>query len=220
MENEEKVIIKSKPYNVKKTFLGIAIGALVLGIVLYCLKVASIAKYDYHREANSYIEALTYFAFGKSKYGSAFGGYSIFPTTVIPGIVIAIIFVILYFAYSKISITVTNKRVYGNTFFGKQVDLPVDSISAVGSGMMKGISVATSSGKITFSFIKNRDEIRTAITNLLNNRQTKQTVATTTIKQEIPQSNADELKKYKDLLDSGVISQEEFDAKKKQLLGL
>ena len=31
---------------------------------------------------------------------------------------------------------------------------------------------------------------------------------------------ADELKKYKELLDSGVISQEEFDAKKKQLLGL
>ena len=40
------------------------------------------------------------------------------------------------------------------------------------------------------------------------------------IKQEIPQSNADELKKYKELLDSGVITQEEFDAKKKQLLGL
>jgi len=33
-------------------------------------------------------------------------------------------------------------------------------------------------------------------------------------------SNADELKKYKDLLDSGVITQEEFDTKKKQLLGL
>ena len=33
-------------------------------------------------------------------------------------------------------------------------------------------------------------------------------------------SNADELKKYKDLLDSGIISQEEFEAKKKQLLGL
>ena len=36
-----------------------------------------------------------------------------------------------------------------------------------------------------------------------------------------PQStSADELKKYKELLDTGVISQEEFDAKKKQLLGL
>lgn len=33
-------------------------------------------------------------------------------------------------------------------------------------------------------------------------------------------SPADELKKYKDLLDSGIITQEEFDAKKKQLLGL
>lgn len=33
-------------------------------------------------------------------------------------------------------------------------------------------------------------------------------------------SDADELKKYKDLLDIGVITQEEFDAKKKQLLGL
>ena len=34
------------------------------------------------------------------------------------------------------------------------------------------------------------------------------------------QSNADELKKYKDLLDAGIITQEEFAAKKKQLLGL
>lgn len=33
-------------------------------------------------------------------------------------------------------------------------------------------------------------------------------------------SGADELRKYKDLLDDGIITQEEFDAKKKQLLGL
>lgn len=33
-------------------------------------------------------------------------------------------------------------------------------------------------------------------------------------------TNADELKKYKDLLDNGAITQEEFDAKKKELLGL
>lgn len=35
-----------------------------------------------------------------------------------------------------------------------------------------------------------------------------------------PLSAADELKKFKELLDSGIITQEEFDAKKKQLLGL
>ena len=33
-------------------------------------------------------------------------------------------------------------------------------------------------------------------------------------------SDSDEIKKYKELLDSGIITQEEFEAKKKQLLGL
>ena len=33
-------------------------------------------------------------------------------------------------------------------------------------------------------------------------------------------SAADEIKKFKELLDMGAITQEEFDAKKKQLLGL
>ena len=42
--------------------------------------------------------------------------------------------------------------------------------------------------------------------------------ASTTVVNQI--SSADELKKFKELLDSGVITQEEFDAKKKQLLGL
>ena len=41
-----------------------------------------------------------------------------------------------------------------------------------------------------------------------------------TLKKEGSQSTADELKKFKELLDSGIITQEEFDAKKKQLLGL
>jgi len=35
-----------------------------------------------------------------------------------------------------------------------------------------------------------------------------------------PISNADELKKFKELLDSGAITQEEYDSKKKELLGL
>ena len=35
-----------------------------------------------------------------------------------------------------------------------------------------------------------------------------------------PLSSADELKKFKELLDNGVITQEEFEAKKKQILGL
>ena len=64
--------------------------------------------------------------------------------------------------------------------------------------------------------LKNRDELHEEISKLLIGRQEKSAV----IKQETPQSTANELKKYKALLDSGTITQAEFDAKKKQLLGL
>ena len=116
---------------------------------------------------------------------------------------------------------VSDKRVYGKAAFGKRVDLPVDFVSAISSKWPKGITVATSSGKITFAMIKNRNEIHQCISDLLIERQSKATpTPANAIKQEIPQSNIEELKKYKELLDMGVISQEEFNAKKKQLLGL
>ena len=44
--------------------------------------------------------------------------------------------------------------------------------------------------------------------------------ASATPSQPSAASSADEILKFKNLLDSGIISQEEFDAKKKQLLGL
>ena len=68
--------------------------------------------------------------------------------------------------------------------------------------------------------IQNNMEIHKTISNLLLERQNMPVYSAPIAKQGIPQSNADELKKFKELLDSGVITQEEFDAKKKQLLGL
>ena len=126
---------------------------------------------------------------------------------------------VFYCTARKVTLTVTDKRVYGTTAFGKRVDLPLDMISAVGTGMFKSIAVTTTSGTIRFSFVENRDSIHAAISQLLVDRQNKP-VSMTTINQELPRSNADEIKKYKELLDSGIITQEEFDAKKKQLLDL
>lgn len=127
--------------------------------------------------------------------------------------------IFIYAWLSKNEMTVTNKRVYGKAIFGKRVDLPLDSISAVGSCWPKGIAVASSSGKVSFLMFENRDELHKCISDLLIERQQKEPVAPV-IKQEVPQSQAEELKKYKELLDMGVLSQEEFEAKKKQLLGL
>lgn len=133
------------------------------------------------------------------------------------GVVGIVVGLITFGWLSKMKLTVSNKRVFGCVAFGKRVDLPVDSISAIGTSWLKGIDISTSSGTIKFKLISNNTDVHKIISNLLMERQSKQT---TTFKQETAQSNAEELKEYKELLDSGIISQEEFDAKKKQLLGL
>ena len=126
--------------------------------------------------------------------------------------------IVIYFLFDKVELTVTDKRVYGRTAFGKRVDLPLDSVSAIGMGMFSSIAVTTSSGAIKFAMMKNRNDIHEIISKLLVERQNK--TAQVTEKPASVGSNADELKKYKDLLDAGVITQEEFEAKKKQILGL
>lgn len=131
----------------------------------------------------------------------------------------SVILVVLGFICKGTEVVITNRRTYGKTLFGSRVDLPIDSISAVATFWAKGISISTSSGRISFAFIKNRDEIHKVVSNLLISRQEKD-IGTPMTKGIDKQSDADELKKYKDLLDSGIITQEEFDAKKKQILGL
>ncbi len=149
------------------------------------------------------------------------GLYDLYLPCMFLGILCAVLlFVILFFGRDS-KICITNKKVYGKTLFGKIVDIPIDSISsvAVTNPLLQGISVSSSSGKISFYLIANKDEAYKIISDLLINRQDeKEKVAPQTI--EIKSDEADQLKKYKDLLDSGVITQEEFDAKKKQLLGL
>lgn len=127
--------------------------------------------------------------------------------------------VLTYFIMNKCELSLTDKRVYGKIKFGKRVDLPLNQISSIGQGWFKSLAIATSSGTIKFWLLNNRQEVFTELSKLLSEFQNTNKTETV-VKQEIPQSNADELKKYKDLLDGGVITQEEFDQKKKQLLGL
>ena len=206
---EEKVIIKSE----RKDFRPFCISLPIFG--------AAISVFYFFYTLNHFSAHYTRmgYSFGE-KISHTFNANGVsFVFLLIPAL--AVIAYLIYKAWSKIELTVSDKRVYGSAAFGKRVDLPFDSISAVGTSAFNGIAITTASGAIKFVMIKNRDEIHSAVSKLLVERQSKEKpVATTTIKQEIPQSNADELKKYKELLDCGVISQEEFDAKKKQLLGL
>lgn len=58
----------------------------------------------------------------------------------------------------KSSLTVTDRRVYGKTMFGVRVDIPLDSISSVGIGTMDTIIVASSSGRLKFIGVRNKEK--------------------------------------------------------------
>lgn len=208
---DEIIIIKSKISNVKLIRNIIWIVGVIVSI-LTPIWYAESRRFRYERKGEIY-EIQEYLGEVFSMYGILF-----FICAIAAAFIIGLIF---YHATNKITLTITDKRVYGTALFGKRVDLPFDMISAVGTSIFKGIAVATSSGTIKFAFMENRDSLHDEISKQLVIRQSQNNKkGDTVIKQEIPQSNADELKKYKELLDSGVISQEEFDAKKKQLLGL
>lgn len=135
------------------------------------------------------------------------GGYFVYL-----GSLIVIAFGVIFFMMRKGELVVYPSHVTGKASFGKQVELPINQISAISLGWFKGLTVATSAGSIRFWLIKNRDEVYSALSTLLSdakNNNTKMNVST-----------ADELRKYKELLDDGIITQEEFEAKKKQLLEL
>lgn len=202
----ENIIIKSERYklSIKAVIISIAVGMILLGLIIF----ASGEEFsDYWDEWPSVMDVMV----------DPFSFTSGFLIDV--GLLLLPIVLILAWWLSSAELTVTDKRVYGKAAFGKRVDLPLDSISAVGTSLWRGIDVGTSSGSIKFKLIKNQKEVHAAMSNLLLERQQKQNNITVEEKTS-SSSQADELKKFKDLLDNGIITQEEFDAKKKQLLGL
>jgi len=210
---EKELIVGKVSSKTRLRILIIGVAIFALGLIMYLCNVGGVRIYHSlsHTIHSSLFEAML-FTFVPG-----------LPTAFAldMGLLLTIVGAIIYFSLSRIAITVTDKRVYGNTTWGKRVDLPLDSISAVSLSALKGVAVATSSGRIVFKGIENYKEVHQTISDLLIDRQNNRITSTlATITQEIPQSNADELAKYKELLDKDIITKEEFDAKKKQLLGL
>lgn len=203
----DDVIIQSEQYNVKKyrnIIFVVSAVLVVVGLLLYAMN------------------------FRNCRYGKFYSAASILGTIMEPffypngflidlGVLLFVIMAIIGWWLSSYQLVVTDKRIYGKTSWGKRVDLPVDSISAISSSTLKGIAISTASGRIVFKCIKNRDAIYETVNGLLFSRQKSKGNV------EVPDANKDsldELTKLKKLLDNDVITQEEFDIKKKQILGL
>lgn len=90
----------------------------------------------------------------------------------------------------------------------------VKDVKSVEFSGIKGLKIIGSGIKYKINLIKNREEIKNTIMSKMAESNLNSAISSS------QNNSADMLKKYKDLLDDGAITQEEYDAKKKELLGL
>lgn len=238
---KEKTLIKGKQYDAKKLFKVLVIIGAVISLIIFLAQMRVAlgvwdSRYETYLEHQEDGECYYWYESWETcsdcqliKNNPIKAGYVITwvfkekdGVFIVP-VAFAFICWLIYTWLLSNELTVTDKRIFGKVAWGKRVDLPLDKISSVGISVLKTIAVGTSSGKIKFSLIKNRDEVYDTINELLLLRQKqvqKQVEASPVMPVIKTESNPDELRKYKQLLDDGIISQEEFVAKKKQLLGL
>lgn len=96
----------------------------------------------------------------------------------------------------------------------KTKEVPIKRITNVKITPNRGVKITATGAKIKMGLVKNRVEIANTINDLKKEIEKDEN-------DDITNGNvADELLKFKQLFESGIISQEEFEAKKKQLLNL
>ena len=119
---DEKVIIESEQYNFKSYWITVLV---IAGLSL--LLVISSMNWNFFAHDPLYW-------FIEDGWNNIF--FDIMLITLIVG-------AICYFWLRKMKLVVSDKRVYGQAAFGRQVDLPLDSITAIGKGAIKGIAITT-----------------------------------------------------------------------------
>lgn len=121
-----------------------------------------------------------------------------------------------YLKDSKKNIAIEERRIVCKN--GEKVlrEFLISDISSVESSRLKGIILRGNNIKYKVNLLNNAEEIKSKIIDRLEKIKTSTTVDS----KNVSNTNAKEIKEYKELLDSGIITQEEFDEKKKQLLNM
>lgn len=119
---------------------------------------------------------------------------------------------------------VTNKRIYFNEIKGMMSNneqmIPLSNISSVScssKGLFADLIVTTSGANIIVEDVS--VGIAQTVMKKIETLRTQSSVGPSTEKKLMP-STTDEIRELKSLLDEGILTQAEFDAKKKQLLGV
>lgn len=213
--------------NAKKISLGIIVTGVIVAIILFIQQTLSWQAYEtrsmtysfynpfsgtnsYHSGAD--IGDMNFIKFLFSKYMNS-GIYIEALSVIIVAIILAGFFYIFYYNQELL---IEDDGINGKAILGKSFSVDFEQIVSVKKSWMGGlVLLTTGQQKIRFRLIKNLTNIIEVI-----NKTAETNGKNTIVANENHDSVADELKKYKELLDENVISQEEYDAKKKQLLQL
>ena len=210
---EEKILIKSKMNQSVKRILGftplISFGLACLFSLLLAVPHTEVSKWG------------SYTYTGWDHVFDINGVYTKYFIMFVLGslcLITAIITGIIYLATRQCELEITDSNVKGKTLYGKEVVLPLYMVSSYSTrSFLSVVAIATASGITKFSLIENYNEIGVVLSKLINQRQINTQVNTPA---PSTSNSMDDLVKLKNLLDSGIITQEEFEAKKKQLLEL
>lgn len=176
--------------------------------------------FDTADEYFSHLEKYNHYRYSSDRYGAFYYGGDFYYLHWVFAVFTGIFF-ISWRLLANYRLTITDKNVYGITCFGKKIALPIHMISAYAtSKFLSAIAITTTSGVIKFSCIGNNDKIAVILQQLINERQEKTSIQESVVEQQNSTKKLDDLMKLKTLLDSNVITQEEFDAKKKEILGI
>lgn len=230
---ENNAIVKSTPAQNKlgKLLLLLCIILLSLGIVLSIITYLTGQEYNrgysFHnpflnggKGGTSYVEdsydnyrdEYSFFEFYEHTFFDFDVAYWII---ILAAVAVFFIYLFNHFQMDASELTIFANRLTGTSSFGKHIDLPLTQITTISLGRFSSIVISTASGNLKFWLIENRDEMYSAISNMISKAEDA-LIVNTQGKEDI----VNELKEYKALLEDGIISQEEFDAKKKQLLDL
>ena len=189
LSEDEKVVIRSERVTLKKWALPLIIVLVIIATISGIVRGITYKTYNEMMEvANPYISQYganyynqnPYIVTGREEYQKAETARVICNTShkiMISSLSLLIIpFYFLWFDFvtKKNGLVITNKRVFGNGFWTKgRVDLPLDTITAVGKNFLYSMVIYHDAGKNTIPWIKNRDEMYNILLSYLTENKQK-----------------------------------------------
>lgn len=163
--------------------------------------------------ASDYLKYTNYFDYTSNKNE---GGLALY------GLDAVLLFVLLFFNLKYLSSSKKTMVVEADcisAYKGKKnvKQFLIKDIKSVDACASKGLKIRGAGFKYKIKLVKNRDEIRTSI---MEKMQQAHALVSQTPAAAESSCQIKDIREFKELLDLGIITQEEFDAKKKQLLGL